>query len=742
MNAPVPLQALQTLANTAAAPDDPTVLGRLRATLDNAAVGLVVYDAAGAIVNANPAAEALLGLPSASSAPVVIDPQWHPVDSEGREAPDAEHPALSTLRTGDPVRDAVLVRRGSDGSQRWLLVNTNTLPHADGSRGVVCSFVDITAERLLELQLSEQSRRLRTLFDLSPIGLSLYDIDRGVTVDCNQAMSRITGYPRDEILAGIPARGDAGDHPPHRERWEARAQAGQPFGPLETSIRQRSGEPVEVVISGAGTREPGGARMAWLLVQDVSERKNAERALFAAARLDGLTGLPNRTVMSNHLEAMVERKRSDPSFGFAVLFLDFDRFKLINDTLGHDAGDELLRSISSRLLSALSTWTGGRDPTGHALTNAGTECADNWLVARFGGDEFVILAPGMHDATAASEFATHLLRALSPAHPIKGMQIMSSASIGIAFGTPDTLDGVALLRSADTAMYEAKRRGRRTYAFFDAAVYERLTRTLHVEEALQRAQTLAQLRLHYQPIIDLETGMPSSAEALLRWMHPTLGAVSPAEFIPIAEENGLIVELGRWALFESCAAWSRWQREVPQASPRSISVNLSRVQLKEGTQLLALVREVLEAHQMPAEALQLEITEREVMQDPDATLILIESLRGLGVRIAMDDFGTGASSLACLREYPFDTVKIDKSFVTDLCADPQVMTVAHATVSVIENLGMTSVAEGIEQPAEVAALQAIGCRYGQGYLFARPMEEAALLKFFAERSAQAAGSGN
>ena len=741
MNAPLPPQLLHARAAVLEDADVSAMRlasAQLRATIDNAAAGLVIHDETGCIIDCNPAAESMLGLVQGPAGHRLVDPRWQVVDAEGRERCDLEHPAMVTLRTGQAVRDAVLVRCQPDGSRRWLLAHADVLPRAGAPDWVVSSYVDITGERLLEVRLAEQSRRLQALFDLSPIGLALYDADRDAVIACNDAMSAITGYPREDLLGDVLRHNRLETPRPVRESWMAAARERAKFGPMELALRHREGRRLDVVLSGTGIDEPGGSRMTWLLLQDISNRKRAERALIAAAHLDALTGLPNRALLERRLAALIERTRRDPDFGFAVMFLDFDRFKLINDTLGHDAGDELLRSVARRLVRALPAPLDGSDPL-EAAAEAADDSGHGWLVARFGGDEFVILAPGIMDTVAAGHLAEQTLRTMAPAHRIKDMEILSSASIGIAFGSAQATDGFALLRDADTAMYEAKRRGRRTYAFFDQEMHERLKRTLSVEEALQRAQAQAQLRLHYQPIIDLESGAPSSAEALLRWMHPTLGAVSPAEFVPIAEENGLIVELGRWALFESCAAWARWQREVPGAAPHSISVNLSRVQLKQGQRLMGTVREALESHGMPPHALQLEITEREVMQDPDATLILIESLRGLGVRIAMDDFGTGASSLSCLREYPFDTVKIDKSFVTDLCADPQVMAVAHATVSVIENLGMTSVAEGIESDAEVAALQAIGCRYGQGILFARPMDETALLEFFRRRAAPSAG---
>ncbi len=703
---------------------------QLRATLDNTAAGFVVQDDQGRIVDCNPAAVDLLGLTQEQMmGRVTFDPRWQATDSEGRRLPKEDHPAMRTLRTGCATRHFTMGIGLPDGGRRWLLVDTNVLPRASGPNWVVSSFVDMTSQRELEQRLQEQSRRLTALFDLSPVGLALYDMDKQLPVDCNAAMCRINGFSRDEVLNGKAQHHVSEEHLTVRHTWLEAARTGVQFGPLDSSIIHRDGHRVDVVMSGAATDELGGSRMVWLLIHDVSERKSAERALLSAARQDRLTGLPNRAVLTLHLEALVERAQQEPDFGFAVMFLDFDRFKLVNDTLGHDAGDDLLRSIARRLRQALPTAAAedALEPTGDARPG------EHWLVTRFGGDEFVILAPGVCDEESASAFADYLMERLADNHLVKGMEIQSSASMGIALGSALTTDGVALLSDADTAMYEAKRLGRRTYAFFDEAMREKLTRTLRLEEALHHALPRGQMWLEYQPIVDLGTGEPVSVEALVRWHHPTLGPVSPAEFVPIAEENGMIVALGRWVLLEACAAWARWQVQAPEHAPGSISVNLSRVQMAEGPHLLAIVSQALREHQIPPGVLQLEVTEREVMHHPKAALELIQALRALGVRIAMDDFGTGSSSLACLREYPFDVVKIDKSFVTNLCGDVQVMAVAHATVSVIENLGKVSVAEGVETAAEVAALQAMGCRYGQGFLFSRPVAEGPLLAFFGQK---------
>jgi EAL domain-containing protein (putative c-di-GMP-specific phosphodiesterase class I) len=315
---------------------------------------------------------------------------------------------------------------------------------------------------------------------------------------------------------------------------------------------------------------------------------------------------------------------------------------------------------------------------------------------------------------------------------LQGQVIRTSASIGVAFGHGDQVDAQTLLRDADIAMYEAKRGGRGRLAVFGDKMLEQLSRAVKIEGALHFALGLNQMHLVYQPIVDLDTGRMTSVESLLRWTHPVLGVVSPAEFIPIAEESGHVVALGEWVMRQSCVQWARWQAQDAASAPGTVSVNVSRAQLRQAGRLLALVRSALAEAGMPATALQLEITEREVSHEATDTRELMQTLCDMGVRLAMDDFGTGASSLGCLREFPFHTIKIDKSFVTDLCRDPHVLAVAHATVNVIENLGMVSVAEGIEEPGELATLQALGCRYGQGFLFGRPMAADVLLAAMAQ----------
>lgn len=545
---------------------------------------------------------------------------------------------------------------------------------------------------------------LEALFERAPMGLALLDLDTRTIVAGNPALCALTGACAPERLGRWPANVVPPARRPEVERWyDSLRQAGEPL-PLDLELTHPQGHTLQLQLAGVPL-EPGtaqGMHLAWLLVKDLSTRRALERQLVEVATRDRLTGLPNRVAMMTHLQASLDRCHVDASQGFATLFLDFDRFKHVNDTLGHAVGDDLLRAIGQRLLTALPAEPG-------------------WMCARFGGDEFVVVAPGLLETAPAVALAQHLLAACAPAHRIGSHELHASASIGVAMAGITTPDAESLLREADTAMYEAKRRGRDQVVVFDESMHTRLSRTVTIESGLRRAIERHELTLLYQPIVELDSGRMTGAEALMRWTHRRLGPVSPVEFIPIAEDAGHIVALGLWAMREACAQWQRWQAEDRVRAPARVSVNLSRVQMALGSALVEQVRQVLAETGVPAEALQLEVTEREVMTDPAAVIAVMTGLRGLGVSLALDDFGTGVSSLGCLRDFPLDVIKIDKSFMADLCRDSQAMAVAHATIAVIENLGLRSVAEGVEKHSDVAVLQALGCQYGQGYLFGKPM---------------------
>jgi diguanylate cyclase (GGDEF)-like protein len=533
---------------------------------------------------------------------------------------------------------------------------------------------------------------------------------RARVVDANPAALRLLGVDRAELAGGgaLPAgwrllRADGHPLPRRQHPVLCTLRTGQPVQAFEVGLQRPGGPPCWFAVDTRALAEGAGVVASFVA---------------APAGTDRLTGLPDRHAARQQLQALAQATAAGDGHGLALMLLQVDRLQLIDITLGGSAADDLLREVVTRLRRALA-----QQPA-------------RWQLARLGGGRFMLLAPGLCRAGPAREVADGLLAALERPHTLQGQAVHAGARIGVALGGCTPADADTLLREAGAALYEAGRGGRAAVVVADEGMRARLTRELQIEAALHGALAQQQMLLLYQPIVDLDSGRLSSAEALLRWQHPALGAVSPAEFVPIAEASGLVVALGEWALRQACHQWTRWQREDASQAPATVSVNLSRVQLMLGPALIDTVRSALDDAGMPPQALQLEITEREFVQgDADAVdrRALLQGLRALGVRLAMDDFGTGASSLACLREYPFHTIKIDKAFITDLCQDRDVMAVAYATVNVIVNLGMVSVAEGIEEPSEVAALQALGCGYGQGYLFGRPMAGDALLPHMARR---------
>jgi diguanylate cyclase (GGDEF)-like protein/PAS domain S-box-containing protein len=456
------------------------------------------------------------------------------------------------------------------------------------------------------------------------------------------------------------------------------------------------------VLQARGERRP---QLIAGIVMDVSALKEMESALIKAAQQDRLTGLPNRTVFMQHLEAALARIRSGQQSGCAVLFFDFDRFKVINDTLGHEAGDELLRQIAQRLKAALRVGDLGTDEVGANV------------ISRFGGDEFLILINDLRAPGDAVRVAERLLNALAPGYSIFEHEVHSMASVGIVTGDHCGDSAEEAVRNADVAMYEAKRAGRGCSVVFSEAMHERMTRHLAIETSLRRAIGSNELYLAYEPVVELQSGRRRYVEASLRWNHPTLGSIEPHEFLPIAEDSGLMGALGPWMLDEACRALADWRRQDLESAPARISLSISHSELARVDRLIERVRGTLRSSGLPAQCLQIEVSEREVMRDADSVQRLLTELQRQGVKLALRDFGAGHCSLSALREFPFDTIKIDRAFTRDLQAGHAGLAVIGATLTLIRNLGRLSVADGVENAAQVAVLQVLGCDCGQGTLF-------------------------
>ena len=446
---------------------------------------------------------------------------------------------------------------------------------------------------------------------------------------------------------------------------------------------------------------------------DNTESQKNRQQLKHIAYHDELTGLPNRKALIEHVDSSLQRCRRTPGHNSAILFLDFDRFKQVNDTLGHEAGDQLLIRIAQKLNENL------RD--GDIFSSTAGAC----LPARLGGDEFVVLLDGIRDKEDALVVARRLLKVFNQPHLIAGQEVTSTASIGIAVNHGEYEQPEDILRDADSALYIAKQNGKARYVIFDQDMQDKLIERIRLEQDLQHALSRDQLSLVFEPIVDLQTGKPSGFEALLRWTHPEHGEVSPAVFIPIAEGVNLIGEIGRWVIEQACLQLAEWKQLG--LNGHFLNINLSRVQLYE-SDLVQLFEQLLKRHKLDPASLRIELTETAVMNDLDFMADRLNQLKDLGMGLALDDFGTGYSSLSVLHKLPFDTLKIDRTFLEDARIAMQ-MDKTHRSSAIIstitqlaDHLRLNVIAEGITDQEQIATLQALTCQYAQGWFFSRPLQ--------------------
>ncbi len=436
------------------------------------------------------------------------------------------------------------------------------------------------------------------------------------------------------------------------------------------------------------------------LEAEIIERKKAEEKLSFMALHDPLTELPNRTGLMARLQQVFQRVKENPDYVFGLLFLDCDRFKVVNDSLGHLVGDQLLKALAQRLQLCIKS---------------------NDIMARFGGDEFVIILDDIKNLENAISMTEHILNQLSLPFHLNDHEIFIGASIGIVLGSKDYQDPSHLLRDADIAMYQAKASNKTSYKVFDREMRERAVQRLQLETDLRRAIERQELVVNYQPIINLKTGKIMGFEALVRWQHRERGLISPADFIPIAEETGLIVAIDRWVLQQACHQLRVWQTQIPQAFPLSISSNLS-VQQFTQTDLMQQIDRVLSETKLDSQYLKLEITESALIENDRLAQTMLEQFKKRQVLVSIDDFGTGYSSLSYLHRFPVDTLKIDRSFICrmgELGDDGS--SIVDAIVTLAHHLGMDVVAEGVETKDQLAHLRLIGCEAAQGYFFSKPL---------------------
>jgi diguanylate cyclase (GGDEF)-like protein/PAS domain S-box-containing protein len=447
-----------------------------------------------------------------------------------------------------------------------------------------------------------------------------------------------------------------------------------------------------------------------LVLIDITERKRAEARFAFMAQHDGLTALPNRILLRQHLDdALAVARRSGEHV--AVLFVDLNGFRAINDTLGHGIGDKLLKGVTRRLRASVG---------------------ENDTVARLGSDEFAVVQTSVARPEDVASLAERLIAAIGEPYVLDGHTVLSSASIGIAMAPGDGDEADKLLKNADMALSRAKSEGHATFSFFEAEMDARAQSRRLIEIDLRGAIEADALEPHSQPLIDLTTGQITGAEALVRWPHPTRGMIPPADFIPVAEETGLINVIGALLLRRACMDAARWPSDI------RVAVNLSPLQFRTGN-LLSIVMDALRQSGLPPRRLELEITETLLLEKSDQVLATLHALRALGVRISMDDFGTGYSSLSYLRSFPFDKIKIDRSFVRGLDSNPDAQAIMRAIISLGAGLGVIITAEGVETEAELSYLRAEGCHEGQGFLFSRPRPNADIAQLLSAQANNRAG---
>ena len=548
--------------------------------------------------------------------------------------------------------------------------------------------------------LRESEERFRSAFDYAPIGIALVS-PAGSWLKVNQALTDILGYSDDEFLAtNFRSMTLADDLDPILEKVDQLLAGAIANHQMELRFRHSTGRTVWTSFSVSATSDAASQQPNLIFqIQDITHKKRADQQLQHEATHDALTGLPNRSFFMSRLTAALAKTHSSSDYKVSILFIDLDRFKYVNDSLGHLIGDELLKGIADRLCECMRP---------------------SDLVARLGGDEFTILVEGIYDPHEVTRIAERIQQKFSIPFDLDGHEVYSSASIGILHASEQHLSSEDMMRDADTAMYQAKRAGKARHEIFDEKMHREAKEILQLETDLRRAVERDEITVYYQPIYRLASGEIEGLEALARWHHPELGEVSPAKFIPLAEEIGLIDKLCEQVLRDSCRDIGSLKKDLGAGVPLSMSVNLSCKQFARPA-LVKSVEEILAQTSFPPRDLNLEITESVFFEHPESAIAMLHRLRKLGIGIDVDDFGTGYSNLGYLVKLPISKLKIDRSFIAMIDADGSNDEIVRAIVVLARNLGMRVTAEGIETAAQLEQLKNLECESGQGFFFAPPM---------------------
>ena len=583
--------------------------------------------------------------------------------------------------SGKPIEATLKLVRNSNGESIAMLMSLH----------------DLSRSRKVE----ERLRLSASVFENTDEGVVITDAN-GLIIDVNRAFSEITGYSREEVIGQNPSMWKSGrqDESFYRDMWRSLIETGQWKGELWNRRKDGSIYPVWSSISSVNDKE-GNLTHYVGVSSDISHIKQSQDELTHLAHHDALTNLPNRLLLIERLDQAVIRSKRH-STQLVLIFLDLDQFKHINDSLGHPVGDQLLQEVAGRLLAAVR-----QEDT----------------VARIGGDEFVLLLEDIGSPEHAGVSAQKLISVFDQPFRLDEHEIRGTASMGICLCPQDGDDSATLLRNADAAMYRAKEAGRNTYQFYTEELTRNAFERVLLENSLRQAISKEQLYLVYQPQVDLQSGRIIGVEALIRWLHPELGIISPAKFIPMAEESGLILPIGAWVLRTACLQGQQWRQQGVEVG--TISVNIAGPQIQRGN-LLAEVESALGETGYPAELLELEVTEGFIMQNAEQAVGQLNALRALGLTLSIDDFGTGYSSLSYLKQLPIHKLKIDQSFVRDITVDKDDRAITDAVIALGRSLGLTVIAEGVETEAQAAFLKQAQCQEAQGYLYSKPLSPGAL----------------
>ncbi len=690
----------------------------LSTTLSSIGDGVITTDAEGFVRMLNPVAERLTGWSTADAKGTSVKTVFSVIDAHTRKP--IENPIDKVLARGEIVHfsnHTTLVTK--DGKE--YQITDSTAPIRDGEKngeiqGMVLVFKDVTEQYALREQANESRRLLAALMDFSPAIIQVRDLDARYLL-VNRQFEHVYDRNRDDIIGNTPWKLFRREL---AERMQVEDNTVINSGnqiEIEETVTCRDGVLEFITVKFPLLNSDSKTYAVCSISTDITERKRAEEKILYQAHFDQLTDLPNRFLSLDRLSHMLSKVERNNQF-LALLFIDLDDFKKVNDTLGHESGDKLLKQAADRLSSVIRK---------------------SDTVGRLGGDEFIVILGELDDPTNARPVIEKVLARFQQAFIVDCREMLITTSIGVAIYPTDGDSPSQLLKSADSAMYHAKARGRNTYSFFTEAMNRLASRRLLVEEQLYGALARGEFSVVYQPIISIKKSETIGVEALLRWENSVLGIVHPDEFIPILEQTGMILKLGKFVLEEGLRNVVHW-RELFN-DDFQVAVNFSPSQFRD-PELVEFIQRSLAKHDVPGKCLELEITEGALLTRNSDLMEVLEAITRTGIRIVMDDFGTGYSSLSYLRNYPFNMLKIDRSFIRDLTVDPAGKALVRATVSMAGALGLKVIAEGVEMKEQLVYLAEIGCNYAQGYYISKPLAGEALSEYLKSSNMNRPGLAN